>query len=208
MKDDMETNQTTAEVDGKDYAKPQPSHIVPRNGWILHWFSIGFGLGLARVAPGTWGSLLGIPLGLGLISIREAFGVYPLLTVVLGVVVFSWMCIAFTEKYWLDHDHKAIVVDEVAGLGLGMVFLPSTVIATSLCFIFFRFFDIMKPGPIGRLDRDGVSAFTTLADDLLAGVLAGGVTYLALYLENRYSLYEWLAPDKFLAELWSDYSVF
>ena len=169
-------------------ASPNPSSVVPKSGWMLHWCSLGFGLGLARTAPGTWGSLPGIILGcvLSQVSLRHHFLISIL--GILGFCLFAWGCIAFTEKKWLGHDHKAIVIDEVAGQALALMFLPMHIQSIVFGFFFFRLFDIWKPGPIRAIDQRPTGAWATLADDLIAGGLAAAATWVVLFLDQTYLL--------------------
>ncbi|MDD9952078.1 MAG: phosphatidylglycerophosphatase A [Zetaproteobacteria bacterium] len=167
---------------------PQPAHVVPQQGWILHWTSVGWGLGLARFAPGTWGSLPGLVLGWGFAQCMLVYGALVTCALALCAVALAWGCIAYTERNWLPHDHKAIVVDEVVGQALAFLFLPPQVGSVVWAFVFFRLLDIWKPGWIGRLDRHGDSAWTTLADDLLAGLGAGVLVWGLLAVHARYPL--------------------
>jgi phosphatidylglycerophosphatase A len=153
----------------------------------------GFGLGLLPRAPGTWGSLLGLPLGIGLFNLAHAepfccqiagygnLSGWLLATAALLVLsFFSWRIICATEKSWQTHDDGRIVIDEVIGQALAIAFFPPSFWTISAGFALFRLFDILKPGPIGWADRNLPSSWGTLLDDILAGAAAAIVLGLVL----------------------------
>ena len=129
--------------------------------------STWFGAGLFPLAPGTFGTLGAIPLillvdGLGLLS-KALF-----LVVFLAVAVWSaGRCQDLVRR----NDPSEVVIDEVAGFLLTMVYLPPIWPAIVLGFVLFRLFDILKPYPIRRIEmlRGG---FGIVLDDLLAGLYA------------------------------------
>lgn len=153
--------------------------------------AVGFGLGLAPRAPGTFGSLGGLLAGF-LINAGSAalfaaetpawYGTIALLLVVL--TAYAWWSIAVAEKAWGSHDEGKIVIDEIAGQAIAVAFLPPGLVCYLAAFLFFRLFDIWKPGPIGAADRDLEGAAGTLVDDLLAGGVAGLCTAGLLWAER------------------------
>src|SRR5690606_36356172 len=92
----------------------------------------------------------------------------------------AWWSIAVTEKLWKSHDEGKIVIDEFAGQAIAVAFFPPGALCYIAGFIFFRLFDIWKPGPIGAADRNLPGAAGTLVDDLLAGVAAAALTGIVL----------------------------
>ncbi|MAT64733.1 MAG: phosphatidylglycerophosphatase A [Gammaproteobacteria bacterium] len=148
----------------------------------LHWLkdprhllALGFGSGLAPIAPGTFGTLAGAVLypliaGLGL-------PVYLLLVgaaFLLGVRVCG-----YTARALGVHDHSAIVWDEVVGLWITLAAVAPSWPALLLGFALFRLFDILKPWPIRWLDRHVQGGLGIMLDDVLAGVFAGLCLWLA-----------------------------
>ncbi len=136
------------------------------------------GIGFAKVAPGTWGSIPGLLLAWGLykLSLPIGGGFYTAIFLLITLSLLSYFatyCIDKTEKMWETHDPKSIVVDEVLGQALCLAFFEPTLISYSLGFLLFRFFDILKPWPISWIDKHVNTAFGTLADDLVAGIFAG-----------------------------------
>ena len=146
---------------------------------MINLITTFFYVGRMRPAPGTWGSLAALVVGVCLI-----FLVNTLTFIILIAVVFllGWWATHQSTKGQEDHDPSYIVIDEVAGQWIALV--PLAVhgfdsIAALLAFAAFRFFDIVKPGPIGIIDRRG-DAMGVMGDDVIAGVFAGGVVLVYL----------------------------
>ena len=146
------------------------------------WWAVGFGSGLIRPAPGTWGSLLGVLLGVPLLLAPSPF--FALMAGVLAVTAISIFAINSIERQTGVHDAPEIVIDEVAGQWLAMLplaFVPDYGIAELLAsFILFRIFDIIKPWPIVLLDRHVSGGFGVMVDDLVAGVFAAAALWASL----------------------------
>ncbi len=129
----------------------------------------GFGTGYSPVAPGTVGSLLGILVYLPV----AAPGRYPAYFILLFAVVAAGIWAAGVCGTFLgDHDSRRIVIDEVAGMLVTCFSFPGEARWLIAGFFVFRIFDIWKPFPIRRLDREWRSAGGVMADDILAGVYA------------------------------------
>ncbi len=146
-----------------------------KNPW--HFLAFGFGSGLAPKAPGTFGTLAAIPLYLLLVQ----FSLPVYLTVVLLVSLSGIYICSKTSADLGVHDHSGIVWDEIAGFLLTMVAVPlhwQTVVAG---FLLFRFFDIIKPWPIGWLDSRVSGGTGIMVDDLVAGVFSLFVLHLMLH---------------------------
>ncbi|WP_417448930.1 phosphatidylglycerophosphatase A [Kordiimonas sp.] len=137
------------------------------------WFVTGFGVGMLKPAPGTWGSLQGLILGISMISlgITEA----ELIAAVIVVTAISSLSINQIEKAAGIHDAPEIIIDEVAGQWLALVplvALPHSYLLYTLSFVLFRFFDVLKPWPISWLDKTVTGGFGVMVDDIAAGILA------------------------------------
>ncbi|MEI6805462.1 MAG: phosphatidylglycerophosphatase A, partial [Myxococcaceae bacterium] len=94
------------------------------------------------------------------------------LSLVLLVFVIGWWATFRALPTFKSQDPKEIVIDEVAGQGLALVFCPPGWMALLLGFILFRLFDILKPWPISYVDRKIKNALGVMLDDMLAGVFA------------------------------------
>ncbi len=135
------------------------------------FLGLGFGSGLASVAPGTFGTLAAVPIYWLLVSMgRSYYLVATLIIIVSGV----WIC-GHTAKILKSHDHPAIVWDEFAGYLVTMLLVPATVINVVAGFFLFRLFDIAKPWPIRWVDRNVHGGFGIVLDDLIAGVVSAGI---------------------------------
>lgn len=131
--------------------------------------ALGFGAGLAPRAPGTCGALLGLPLAAALTLLPVAMAV-----LVLGVLsaLGVWCCARAGQRLGVS-DHPAIVWDEVVGMALALLAVPFGWWQYLLGFALFRLFDIVKPWPVGAIDRQVGGGLGVMLDDLAAGVLAG-----------------------------------
>jgi phosphatidylglycerophosphatase A len=135
------------------------------------FLAFGFGSGLAKKAPGTFGTLAAVPV-YWLFAQTNLF-VYSLLTLIVTVTGI-WICDSAAKK--LDeHDFGGIVWDEIAGYLITMWLVPLSWQAMVLGFVLFRFFDILKPWPIKWIDRQVYGGLGIMLDDVLAGVFAGGL---------------------------------
>ncbi len=147
-----------------------------------------FGTGLLRPAPGTWGSVVAVLLGLAI----DRFLGFPVLVVAtLLVIPLGFWATAGAVAGQEDKDPSEIVIDEVAGQWIALLFPAAAFWSRGVedwalaawpgwvaAFLFFRLFDIWKPGVIGRADAKG-TASGTMEDDLWAGLFAGLATMVA-----------------------------
>lgn len=132
-----------------------------------NFFALGGGLGLAPKAPGTFGTLLGIPL---LFLMPQNLAAY--LVVVLVLFAFGVWCCHVCARELGVHDHPGIVWDEVVGYLITMVMLPRTALWVLAGFVVFRIFDIVKPWPISWVDRQVHGGLGIMLDDVLAAVFS------------------------------------
>jgi len=88
-----------------------------------------------------------------------------------------WLCNRLIAQLGIE-DEPQIVADEVAGMWLALIWVPPTIGWVFAAFVLFRLADIVKPGPIGVLDRRLHSGLGIMADDLLAGALCAGLLAL------------------------------
>lgn len=138
----------------------------------------GFGLGLAPVAPGTFGSLLGIPLYIAVLHVTE--GVGPTLAIVgLLVLVACWIADR-AERILGQHDSGEIVIDEIVGMLVALLWVPPTLLNLVLAFALFRFFDIVKLWPADAIDRRMPGGAGVVLDDVVSGIYANLLMRLVL----------------------------
>lgn len=135
-----------------------------------------FGIGFIPFAPGTFASLVAALCYLCFPSMSH-FGIF--VPLVAGTAVFGvWSGTVMEKKY--GRDPSTVVIDEVAGQWTALVALPSHPVQILLAFLFFRVFDILKPGPIDDLQRLP-GGWGIMADDLLAGVAANLSVRLVMF---------------------------
>jgi phosphatidylglycerophosphatase A len=142
-----------------------------------NFFALGAGLGLAPKAPGTFGTLLGIPL---LFLMPHSLSVY--LAIVLVLFVFGVWCCHQCALSLGVHDHPAIVWDEVVGYLITMIAVPRSALWVVVGFAVFRFFDIIKPWPISWIDRQVHGGLGIMLDDVLAALFSLVVMHILLSL--------------------------
>jgi phosphatidylglycerophosphatase A len=143
---------------------------------IARVLAVFFGLGLAPVLPGTVASAAATVLHVVLLR-GLAVAAYALL-----VVGLFFVGAAVSGAYAAElgrPDPGRIVIDEVCGQLVALAFLPPGWLPAGLAFVLFRFFDIIKPGPIRRLERLP-GGWGIMADDVGAGLAAAVLTRLAL----------------------------
>jgi phosphatidylglycerophosphatase A len=135
----------------------------------IHFLAFGFGAGLAPKAPGTFGSAVGLVAAWWLLELPLAWRV----VVVAGVIGISiWICGESARRLG-RHDDQRIVLDEIAGVLLtSLAVVEKSVFAFALVFVFFRFFDILKPWPIRDVDHSLKGGLGIMLDDLIAALYA------------------------------------
>ena len=143
----------------------------------IHLLAFGFGSGLSPKAPGTFGTLaalipwyfmatLSLPVYCGILLIVCLAGIY--------------ICGKSSELLGV-HDHGGIVWDEFCGLWIALIAVPLSLVPVLLGFALFRVFDILKPWPIGLLDKKLKGGFGIMMDDILAGIISAIILQWALY---------------------------
>jgi len=153
------------------------SHLVATVGCVGH----------LRPAPGTWGSLVALPLAW---LLHLAAGPWLLGLGIVAAFVTGVRATALETAGKADHDPSEIVIDEAVGqwvavlpvsIGAALAGVPLAALWPGwvTAFVLFRLFDIWKPGPVGRADRR-CDALGVMLDDVIAGLFAAlGVVALA-----------------------------
>lgn len=144
----------------------------------VHFLALGFGAGLSRKAPGTFGTLTAIPVFLLMAQL-------PPWAYVLGVAALLLAGVYICGRAARDagvHDHPAIVWDEIVGYLIAMTLIPASWPWVIAGFLLFRLFDIVKPWPISLLDRYVAGGFGIMVDDVLAGLFSLVILHAFQYL--------------------------
>jgi phosphatidylglycerophosphatase A len=139
---------------------------------MLHQFLLNlatfFSIGKISKAPGTVATLATIPVWY-LLAQTGSF-IYMVVTFLLFPIG-VWAAQTYEDQS-ATHDSKEIVIDEVVGFLITMVWLPVTWQSAVLGFVLFRFFDIVKPPPIRQIDKKIPGGFGVMADDVVAGIIS------------------------------------
>ena len=133
-----------------------------------HFMSLGFGSGLAPKAPGTFGTLVGLPL-FWLISGLTFYAQIGIIVLLFFVGIY---CCDKTGKALGVSDHGGIVWDEIVAIMLVLTITPMQWQWWIVAFLLFRLFDIWKPYPICYFDAKLKNGFGVMFDDLLAAIYA------------------------------------
>ena len=166
---------------------------------VLLWIAQGFGIGRIPVAPGTFGSLVGL-LWFAVLLHAKSFGIF-LAGTTGGIALSVWLC-GVGEKLLNRKDPGPVVLDEIAAVPVcfvgwiammmhhsdslpapGYFFSPSTWLATLGVFVAFRLFDVVKPWPV-RQSQSLPGGWGITVDDLLAAIYVN-VVVLAVIAGTR-----------------------
>jgi phosphatidylglycerophosphatase A len=131
-------------------------------------FASGAGAGYFRWAPGTMGTLVALPLSVGLNRIAAAGIPLALVTLAAFVLLAVWVA-GRGEQLFGRKDAQRIVIDEIAGFLVANFLWPLGLKSTVFSFLLFRIFDIIKPYPVRRAERLH-GGLGVVLDDLIAGL--------------------------------------
>ncbi|MES2473553.1 MAG: phosphatidylglycerophosphatase A [Pseudomonadota bacterium] len=143
-----------------------------------------FGIGYFKIAPGTVMSAVAMPLAF---LIARHGGGAALLAASIAVFVIGIYACGDHVRATGREDPSECVIDELAGQWLACAFAVAPIAAAgdvislpalALAFVFFRLFDIWKPWPVSWADQKIAGGFGVMADDMLAGLMAGLVVIL------------------------------
>jgi phosphatidylglycerophosphatase A len=130
-----------------------------------HFLSFGFGSGLAKKAPGTFGTMVAFPM-YWYLAPRLSDAVF-LFVLIWAFAIGVWVC-DITGRALGVADYGGIVWDEIVAMLLVLFFTPPGLGWSLLAFALFRFFDILKPHPIRYFDSNWHGGLGVMFDDLLA----------------------------------------
>lgn len=138
----------------------------------------GFGVGLVPVAPGTVGTIVALPVWWWVLADLDLLVLGAVLVLLIGFG--SWIIDRACRKTGVG-DAGAIVLDEFVGVWIALMAAPKTLPGLVAGFALFRLFDIAKPWPVSWADRAVRGGFGVMLDDVIAGVLAAFVLWLAVF---------------------------
>jgi len=143
---------------------------------LARFLSTAAYVGYAPVAPGTWGSAVGLVI---LLALRKT-GSPAAEAAVLGLIIAvgAWSA-GVTGREMGDDDPGPVVIDEVAGMLITLLWIPASVPAFVLGFLVFRVLDIVKPSPARQCERLP-GGWGMMLDDVMAGIYGQFVMRLAV----------------------------
>jgi phosphatidylglycerophosphatase A len=137
----------------------------------------GFGAGYSPIASGTAGTLIAIPIYFFISAIPS-----PIYEITLAAFFFLSIWISENaEMFFKRKDDGRIVIDEMMGFFITMLWVPKTARFIVIGFFLFRFFDILKPFPIRQLEKKIKGGFGVVLDDVLAGIYANIILRLIYF---------------------------
>ena len=148
---------------------------------LIMGIATGLGLGYLPKAPGTWGTLLALPIHFFIVKL-------PLngyLSSIAVIIILAVLTAGSAEKILDKPDPSIVVIDEVAGMLIAMIALPNHPAAWVMAFVLFRIFDIAKPFPVNFFDQRFHGGIGIVLDDLMAGIYALASLHLLWFLLTR-----------------------
>jgi len=139
----------------------------------------GFGVGYSPIAPGSLGTLVAIPVYYFLSNISSP--IYEI--TLIGFFFLSVWISENAEIYFGKKDDQRIVIDEMMGFLITMLWVPKTIHFIIIAFFLFRFFDILKPFPIRHLEKRFKGGFGVVLDDVMAGVYGNIILQMILVIK-------------------------
>ena len=146
---------------------------------LVKFLVTGFYSGKIIYMPGTFGTLVGV-LIFQLISLNSLLNNIFLLLILffLSLLLLNY---SYKESIFLNKDDKSIVIDEIFGYLIFMIFFENNTTNLLVGFILFRFFDILKPFPISLIDKNIKNSFGVMFDDVIAALFSGVGLFLFNY---------------------------
>ena len=148
----------------------------------VFFVATGFLVGTVPFAPGTFGSLIGLPVSFLLSRLNLLNSVIC----ILAFILFAIGIASAAEKIIKQKDPGQIVIDEIAGLMVTLAGVPFNLKTALAGFVIFRVFDILKPFPIRALERSVGGGSGIVLDDVLAGIYGNLILRLVIYLSGIY----------------------
>jgi phosphatidylglycerophosphatase A len=149
---------------------------ITRKNDIVVFLATGCFTGFLPKMPGTWGTFAAIPI---VIITHRATTIVQTVTAVIFVAFAAWIA-GRAEVLFKDRDARPIVIDEMVGFLITLLWLPLNFLTLCLGFFLFRLFDIVKPPPISTVEKRLHGGWGIVLDDVLAGVFANVTLRLLL----------------------------
>jgi phosphatidylglycerophosphatase A len=156
---------------------PNQNKNTTKWAWTVATF---FGAGFGKPGPGTWGSVAAVLLWAAYAWLFHPTPQALLLALLIGIaltLVFGIPASTIVARESGRHDPQFVVIDEVAGQWIALLFSPFDLRHALIALVLFRLFDITKPFPIRRLE-DLPEGWGIVLDDVAAGLYALGIASL------------------------------
>ncbi len=152
----------------------EQSPSKPGISFVDNLISTGLGSGLSPIAPGTFGTLLGL-----IVYFIPGFDrLYVILPAI--VVFFFWGSYSAgrAERVY-GHDPSRVVIDEVVAMWISLLFLPKRLFVAAIAFLIFRLLDIFKPYPANYFDKNN-GGLMIMLDDVVCAVYTNVILHIIL----------------------------
>ncbi|RPH04649.1 MAG: phosphatidylglycerophosphatase A [Alphaproteobacteria bacterium TMED93] len=134
-----------------------------------------FKIGNIKYMPGTLGSIIGVVAG---IFLKNTIPITYYVLIILLIFLIAIITINIYQTKVGKKDRSEIIIDEFIGQQIPIFFIELNILNIVMCFILFRFFDILKIFPTNYIDRNFKTSYGIIADDVVAGFQALGTIYL------------------------------
>tara|TARA_Y100000816_G_scaffold260176_1_gene216248 strand:- start:1875 stop:2366 length:492 start_codon:yes stop_codon:yes gene_type:complete len=135
--------------------------------FFLKLYCTFFYIGCIKFAPGTFGTLISIPLYF--IFLYDLPFITSFFILITFTIISSFIIgISYSKKIFDNIDHKSIIIDEILAFLFILLFFSTNIYQIIFSFLVFRFFDIYKPYPINIIDKNIKNGFGVMLDDLVA----------------------------------------
>lgn len=133
---------------------------------FLKWIATGFNVGFVPNAPGTFGTLVAIPI----VLITLNFSIFFKFLLFIALFIIGIIASEYYQHYYEKEDPAEVVIDEIVAYYFIMIFVPYNLLNLILAFFIFRFFDILKPYPIKNVENSVKGGVGIMLDDILAAI--------------------------------------
>lgn len=143
------------------------------------FIATGMFAGYVPFASGTFGSMIGAMI---YYAASRYLDLYQSLILLIGLFLVGTYAAGKAEKILKEQDSGKIVIDEIVGMYITMLFIPAGFINLLIGFLCFRAFDILKPYPISYIDTNVHGGMGVMLDDVVAGIFANIVVHISIFL--------------------------
>jgi phosphatidylglycerophosphatase A len=168
-------------MQGKGY--PINQEIFKKMAWnrrFMLFFATWFYSGLIPFAPGTWGTIAAVPFA----ACAYSFGFITSCISITLILVIAISVSGKAANIMRMDDPSSVVIDEVAGMFVTLFLIPLSWMSVIAGFVLFRIFDIVKPFPVGLIDKKVHGGAGIVLDDVMAGIYANVGVRMILILMN------------------------